>query len=190
MTVLLPRHVRPKRLKSGATAFYYDIPTRYRKMKCPVPNEPLGTDYAAACEKAKTLNGLFDEWDQQRKGLPISTPNAPKIGTVDWLFREYKQSLAYTKKVALRSRKDYEWAMDLLCDTLTKSGDRVGSRSVRTITPRGAEGALGFPQRRRRTSQRFRPEAFPQAGEEPPFPSCGAPRGWSPTRLARGNHSM
>lgn len=139
MTIELPRHVRAKRLKSGATAFYYDIPTRYRKLKCPVPNEPLGQDFANACEKAKTLNGLFDEWDEKRKGLPISTPSAPKIGSVDWLFREYKQSLAYTKKVAVRSRKDYEWAMDLLCDALTKSGDRVGSRPIRTITPRGAD---------------------------------------------------
>lgn len=135
----LPRHVRPKRLASGVTAFYYDIPQRYRAMKCPVPNEPLGTDYAAACEKAKTFNGLFDEWDQQRRGLPISTPMSPKIGTIDWLFREYKQSLAYTKKVAVRSRGDYEWAMDLLCDTLTKVGDRVGSRAIRSISAAGAD---------------------------------------------------
>ena len=139
MTVRLPRHVIPKRLKSGVTAFYYNVPTRYRKYKCPVSNEPLGTDFAAACAKAVTLNALFDEWDQQRKGMPINIPNAPKIGSVDWLFREYKQSLAYTKKVAARSRKDYEWAMDLLCDTLTKSGDRVGSRPIKTITPRGAD---------------------------------------------------
>ena len=139
VTVELPRHVRPKRLKSGAIAYYYDIPTRYRNLHCPVPNEPLGRDFAAACVKAKTLNGLFDEWDDTRKGLPISTPGAPKIGTVDWLFREYKQSLAYTKKVAVRSRKDYEWAMSLLCDTITKVGDRVGSRLVRSITPNGAD---------------------------------------------------
>jgi hypothetical protein len=104
-----------------------------------VPSEPLGTDYAAMLDKARNLNGLFDEWDQRRKGQPISTPNEPKHGTVDWLFREYKQSLAYTKKVAVRSRKDYEWAMALLCDTLTKQGDRVGSRPVRSITPRGAD---------------------------------------------------
>ena len=135
----LPRHVRPKRLASGATAFYYDIPQRYRAMKCPVPNEPLGTDFSAACEKAKTLNGLFDEWDQQRKGLPVSTPMAPKIGTVDWLFREYVNSLAYLKKVAIRSRSDYEKSIALLCETLTKVGDRVGSRPVRSISPNGAD---------------------------------------------------
>ena len=91
--VRLPRHVRVKRLKSGATSFYYEVPTKYRDMKCPVPSEPLGTDFALACKKAASLNGLFDEWDHKRKGQPTETAAAPKIGTVDWLFREYKQSL-------------------------------------------------------------------------------------------------
>lgn len=135
----LPRYVLAKRLKSGSMAFFYNVPTRYRLLKCPVPSEPLGTDYSAACKKAETLNGLLDEWDQLRKGLPISTPMAPKIGTVDWLFREYKQSLAYLKKVAVRSRGDYEKTMDLLCDTVTKRGDRVGSRQIRSISPNGAD---------------------------------------------------
>ncbi len=135
----LPRHVIPKLLKSGRTAYYYNVPTRYRKHTCPVPNEALGTDFAAMQKKAGTLNGLFDEWQQARRGEPISAAAAPKIGSVDWLFREYKQSLAYTKKVAVRSRKDYEWAMNLICDILTKSGDRVGSRPISTITPRGAD---------------------------------------------------
>lgn len=139
MTVELPRHVIAKRLKTGETAFYYNVPTRYREMKCPIPNEPLGKDFAHACKKAASLNGLFDEWDEQRKGLPISTPSAPKHGSVDWLFKEYKQSLAYLKKVAPRSRRDYEWAMALICDTLTKSDRRVGERPIKTISPRGAD---------------------------------------------------
>jgi hypothetical protein len=82
-------------------------------MKCPVPNEALGTDYAKACGeggRAETINGLFDEWDDARRGLPVSGIEAPRIGTVDWLFREYRQSKAYTEKVAVRSRKNYEWA--------------------------------------------------------------------------------
>jgi hypothetical protein len=41
-------------------------------------------------------------------------------GTVYWLFREYKISRAYLDKVAVRSRDDYEWAMDQVCNTLTK----------------------------------------------------------------------
>jgi hypothetical protein len=62
-----------------------------------------------------------------------------RIGTVDWLFREYRQSKAFTEKVAMRSRKDYEWSMRELCDTITKKGDRIGSRPIKSITPRGAD---------------------------------------------------
>ncbi|WP_407122856.1 hypothetical protein [Bradyrhizobium sp. STM 3561] len=141
----LPRHVIPKRLASGATAYYYNVPTKYRALKCPVQNEPLGADFAKMQERAKTLNGQFDEWDQARKGLPVSgAPMMPKYGTVDWLFREYKISDAYLKKVAVRSRSDYEWAMDQICNVVTKKGDRVGDRLVKTITPRAADKLYGY----------------------------------------------
>lgn len=63
-------------------------------------NEPLGTDYAEMKKRAETLNGIFDEWDQKRKGQPISSELMPKYGTVHWLFREYKISKAYVEKVA------------------------------------------------------------------------------------------
>lgn len=139
MTLELPRHVIGKRLASKNLAYYYNVPTRYRKLQCTVPSEALGADYATACERAATLNGLFDEWDAARKGFPVTGVESPKIGTVDWLFREYKISKAYTEKVDPRSRRDYEWAMQQLCDTITKKGDRTGSRSIRSISPRGAD---------------------------------------------------
>jgi hypothetical protein len=140
--VKLPRHVRTKPLASGETALYYEVPSKYRKMKCPVPSEPLGTDYAKACGdggRAETLNGLFDEWNDARQGLPVSGIEAPRIGTVDWLFREYKQSKAYLEKVAVRSRKNYEWAMREIGNTLTKRGDRVGGRPIKSVTSLGAD---------------------------------------------------
>lgn len=135
----LPRHVIPKQLARGETAYYYNVPTKYRKLKCPVENEPLGTDFAVMTKRAGVLNGQFDEWDTQRKGLPISAPNMPRYGTIDWLFREYKISRAYLDKVGVRSRDDYEWAMDQVCNTLTKKGDRIGDRLAKTITPRAAD---------------------------------------------------
>jgi len=135
----LPRHVIPKRLASGKTAFYYNVPTKYRAINCPLRNEPLGTDYAEMVKRAETLNGTFDEWDQQRKGLPISAPSRPKYGVVDWLFREYRLSKAYLEKVAKRSRPDYEWAMQQVCNTITRRGDRIGDRLVKTISPRAAD---------------------------------------------------
>jgi hypothetical protein len=138
--VALPRHVIPKRLASGTVAYYYNVPTKYRKMQCPVANEPLGSDYATMTSRAKTLNSQFDEWDDARKGLPVTgVANMPKYGTVDWLFREYKISKAYLEKVAVRSRGDYEWAMDEIRNVKTKSGDCVGDRLVKTISPRAAD---------------------------------------------------
>lgn len=136
----LPRHVISKKLASGAIAYYYNVPVKYRKQQCPVSNEPLGSDFAQMKTRAATLNGQFDEWDQARKGLPVAgAPSTPKYGTVDWLFREYKVSKAYLEKVAERSRSDYEWAMDQICDIKTKTGDCVGDRLVKTISPRAAD---------------------------------------------------
>lgn len=140
MNVELPRHVRPKKLASGKQAYYYEVPTLYREMKCPVPSEPLGSDYAVMKSRADVLNGMFDEWNAQRSGLPVSEGTIkPKYGTVDWLFWEYRATNAYVEKVAQRSRSDYEWAMQQICDITTKSGDRIGSRLVKTITPRAAD---------------------------------------------------
>jgi hypothetical protein len=116
VTVKLPRHVIPKALAAGETAYYYNVPTKYRKLKCPIANEPLGTEFGKMQLRADVLNGQFDEWDLQRKGLPVTGINMPKYSTVDWLFREYKISKAYLEKVAVRSRGDYNWAMDEVCN--------------------------------------------------------------------------
>jgi hypothetical protein len=59
--VKLPRHTICKELASGHVAYYYNVPSLYRLMNCPVSNEPLGTDYAVASKRAAILNGLFDE---------------------------------------------------------------------------------------------------------------------------------
>jgi hypothetical protein len=142
VSVKLPRHVIVKTLASGAVSFYYNVPMRYRQVGCPLSNEPLGIDYGRACGvggRAETLNGLFDEWMNTRKGLPICGNAAPRIGTIDWLFVEYKQSRAYLEKVKLRSRRNYEWNMREVCDTLTNRGDRVGSRPIKSVSPLGAD---------------------------------------------------
>lgn len=141
----LPRFVIDKLLKSGLTGFYFNVPTYYRKLGCKIPNEPLGTDYVIACGengdggRAATLNGLFDEWNAERMGKPIEAGPLNRFGSVDWVFREYKASKAYLEKVAIRSRPDYERTMLMVCDIITKKGDRIGSRGVRSITPRATD---------------------------------------------------
>lgn len=143
MTLPLPRYVIAKPLASGANGFYFTVPTHYRKMGCTIPNEPLGSDYTFACGidgkggRAAALNALFDEWWKLKNGEPVE--NVVRYGTVDWLFREYKASTGYLERVSERSRPDYERTMLLLANTRTKSGDRVGARGVKSITPLSAD---------------------------------------------------
>lgn len=143
--VSLPRYVIAKPSLEDPKAFYFNVPMKLRKRGCPVNNEALGTSYVVACGedgnggRAATLNAQIDEWDRRRKGLPISSTASPTIGTVDWLFREYKRTNAYLEKVAPRSRKNYEWAMNAFRDLPDKEGHRTGSKLIRSISPRAAD---------------------------------------------------
>jgi hypothetical protein len=150
MTLLLPRYVVAKTLADGRPTFYFQVPGKYRKLGCTVANYPLGRDYAVACGengdggRAAALNAHFDEWQDARRGLPITGERAPIYGTVKWLFQEYRRSKAYTEKVATRSRPDYERTMLLVEDVITKKGDKIGDRRIRAITPISADKIYGI----------------------------------------------
>jgi hypothetical protein len=139
----LPRFVRTKALANGAVAYYWELTGHYRKLGCLIPGEPLGTDYVRACGedgnggRAAALNSLFEAWRSSRTGALIE--GLARFGTVDWLFREYKQTKAYLEKVSQRSRRDYERTMLLVIDLVTKKGDRVGDRKIKAITPVSAD---------------------------------------------------
>lgn len=141
----LPRFVEVRRLARNPLGFYFRVPTHYRKLGCEMPNEPLGTSYEVACGddgkggRAATLNALFDEWNDRRKGQPIEEGKIARYGTIDWLFRQYKTEKAYTEKVSSRSRPDYERIMQMICDTVGKSGRRIGDRQICEVTPRAAD---------------------------------------------------
>jgi hypothetical protein len=145
VALALPRFVIAKPLRSGKVGFYWNRPTYYRRMGCPIESAPLGTDYATACGddghggRAAMLNGLFDEWNAVRRGQPLPARGIASFGTVDWLFRQYKASKAYLEKVSERSRPDYERTMELVTDLVTKKGDRVGDRLIKAITPVSAD---------------------------------------------------
>jgi hypothetical protein len=102
-----------------------------------VRSSNIGHNYAEACGengiggRAAALNALFDEWSAKRDGQPIA--GLVRYGTVDWLFREYKQSKAYIKKVALRSRPDYERTMLLVSDMVTKKATGSGIERSRQL---------------------------------------------------------
>jgi hypothetical protein len=145
MILPLPRYVIAKRLAGGRSAFYFNVPKKYRDIGCAVPNTPLGSDYVAACGhdgnggRAAALNALFDEWNTARHGLPVTGHRAPIYGSIRWLFQEYRRSKAYLEKVSPRSRPDYERTMQLVESIVTKKGDKVGDRKIRSITPVSAD---------------------------------------------------
>jgi hypothetical protein len=58
---------------------------------------------------------------------------------VSWLFREFKASEAYGRRVSARTRPDYERLMQLVENQVTKKGDRIGDRTVKAVTPRAAD---------------------------------------------------
>jgi hypothetical protein len=113
-----------KQLAGGKMAFYFNIPTKYRTLGCSIPNEPLGTDYSIACGpdgkagRAAALNALFDEWRNNGESIK----SLARFGSVSWLFREFKASEAYARRVSARTRPDYERLMQLVED----QGDEEG----------------------------------------------------------------
>jgi hypothetical protein len=145
MALPLPRNVIAKRLASGKLGFYFNIQSIYRKLGCPVPNEALGSDYQIACGldgsggRAAALNARLDEWHAIRRGLPVTGERAPIYGTIRWLFQKYRRSAAYLEKVAIRSRPDYERTMQLIENIVTKKGDKLGDRKIKSVTPLSTE---------------------------------------------------
>ena len=143
MTRPLPRFVVAKPLVGDRLGFYFYITAYYRGLGCTTPNEPLGADYIVACGidgkggRAAALNALFDEWQAARAGEPIE--GIARFGTVDWLFREFKASNRYCERVSARTRPDYERTMAIVTGLVTKKGDRIGQRPIKSITPVSAD---------------------------------------------------
>ena len=150
MDLILPRFVVAKTLANGGTGFYFSVPGKYRKLGCTVANQPLGRDYTLACGldgiggRAAALNAQFEEWQDARRGLPVTGERGPIYGSIRWLFEEYRRSKAYTEKVSLRSRPDYERTMQLVEDMVTKRGDRLGDRRIKSVTPISADKIYGL----------------------------------------------
>jgi hypothetical protein len=93
----LPRYVERKPLKGGGWGYFFHVPSRARKGGCPLENEPLGTDYETAVARAETvLLPAFDAW---RTGGASEAPMlaVAAVGTLDWMFAEYRTDRRYTK---------------------------------------------------------------------------------------------
>jgi hypothetical protein len=127
----LPRYVQRKPLKSG-WAYFFNVPSWARKAGCPVSNEPLGTDYTKAVERAETvLLPAFDSW---RKGgrSDAAAPTGVAFGTLDWIFAEYRADRRFTKLDA-RTKRNHEVGFRLVGRHILKDGRKLGSVRVTSI---------------------------------------------------------
>ncbi|UPK05524.1 hypothetical protein [Bradyrhizobium sp. 170] len=83
----LPRFVEVRRLARGSVAFYFRIPTYYRKLAARWRMSHLGREAACGDDgkdgRAATLNALFDEWNDQRRGEPGEQGKIARYGTID-----------------------------------------------------------------------------------------------------------
>lgn len=121
----LPRYVRRKALRSGAWAYFFEVPTWARKAGCTLENEALGTDYAAAVRRAEdVLLPQLDSW--RTAGLSDMTPIGPQRGTFDWLLATYKAHRTFAE-LGRWTRMRHQIGFDLVAGYVLKDGRKVGT---------------------------------------------------------------
>jgi hypothetical protein len=126
----LPRYVLRKPLR-GAWGYFFNVPTWARKAGCPVKNEPLGRDYDAAVRRAETvLLPAFDSW--LSGGASDELPKIAAVGTLDWLFGDYRVDRRFTK-LDPKTRRIHESGMRLVGEHILKDGRRLGSVRLSAI---------------------------------------------------------
>ncbi|MGB8561203.1 MAG: hypothetical protein WCD62_22580, partial [Pseudolabrys sp.] len=109
--------------KSGATAYYWVIPTWAKKNGCRLRIEALGTDYADAKKRCdELLNPQFDAWRKREQITLLSDHAAP--GSFDWMTAVYKSSPLY-RKLPAKTRKSYDAALRLASQHTLKDGRKT-----------------------------------------------------------------
>ena len=97
-------------------------------------NEALGTDYAAAVNCVETvLLPAFDDWLKGGTAAPSSLQTFGAIGTLDWLFGEYRADRRFTKLDPL-TRRNHESGFKLVGGHVLKDGRRLGQARLTAIT--------------------------------------------------------
>ncbi|QOZ33654.1 hypothetical protein [Bradyrhizobium sp. CCBAU 53421] len=128
----LPRYVERKPLQSGDWGYFFHVPSWARKAGCKIENSPLGTDYTAAVERAeKILLPAFDAW-RMRGDAPAELPAIVKLGTLDWMFAEYRADRRY-KKLSAKHKRNHENGFRLVGGYILKDGTRLGQRPMTAI---------------------------------------------------------
>ncbi|WP_316192742.1 hypothetical protein [Bradyrhizobium sp. SZCCHNRI1029] len=94
-------------------------------------SERLGTDYKAAILRAEAvLLPDFDAWRTGGKALAASPPHA--VGTLDWMFAEYRSDRRYAK-LDPKSKRNHEVGFKLVGGYVLKDGKRLGEKRLTAI---------------------------------------------------------
>jgi hypothetical protein len=129
----LPRYVERRWTKAGWT-YHFHVPTWAKRAGCPMHTEALGSDLDAAIERAETI--LLPAFDAWRSGdAKIASGTAPAIaavGTLDWVFAEYRADRRYTK-LDPKSKRNHENGFKLVGNYILKDKTRLGSRRASLI---------------------------------------------------------
>jgi len=128
----LPRYVERKPLKAGGWGYFFHVPSWAKKAGCPVRSAPLGADYDAAVGCAeRMLLPAFDEW---RSGgvAADSSPTVATVGTLDWMFAEYRADRRYTK-LDPKSKRNHEVGFKLVGGYILRDGKRLGEKRLTAI---------------------------------------------------------
>ena len=132
-----PRYMVTRRLKSGATAYYWDIPTWAKMKGCTLKIEALGNDYAVAKNRCdELLNPQFDAW-RKREEIALPSDHVGR-GTFDWMVAIYKSSPLY-RKLPAKTRKSYDAALRLASQHELKDGRNFGVLRLDNVTPGAAD---------------------------------------------------
>jgi hypothetical protein len=125
----LPRYVLRKPRKGG-WGYFFNPPSWARAAGCPLHNEPLGSDYAAAVQRAETvLLPAFDAW---RGGGDAGPFVGAVFGTLDWLFAEFRSDRRFTE-LDVRTRRTCEGSFRLVGGHVLKDGRRFGQVRLASI---------------------------------------------------------
>ena len=126
----LPRYCRRKALKSGQYAYFFEPPTWARKQGCHVRAEALGTEYAAARDRAEqVLLPAFDSW--RSRGLTDMAPPLPVPGTFDWLACIFKSHQKW-KEIGTSTQRCYDQGLSLFANHILKDGRGWGRSRFQT----------------------------------------------------------
>jgi hypothetical protein len=132
-----PRYMKARRLADGSVAYYWVPQERDVAAGFTLKGEPLGKSYGDAIERARMLNAHLDAW-RAGTGSSRVLDHGPRVGTLGWMFEPYRRSAAF-ERVSLRSRPEYERALERLEILPTKDGRLVGQLPLKTVSARAVD---------------------------------------------------